>query len=79
MQLVGLANKAAMTSLQLTVLCGAASAGSCMAATFRNKDDNLNFGAGGALAGALLGLRSGRPHEVVLKVLLLLLLLLLSL
>lgn len=49
------------------MLGGLYSTGALVSRGVRDKDDSLNFGVGGALAGAFLGLRSGSPHQVVLK------------
>ena len=65
--LAELAHSVGKTSLQFAVVGGLYSLGAVAARTARDKDDSLNFGVGGALAGMFLGMRSKSLHQVVLK------------
>jgi hypothetical protein len=69
--LAELAHSVGKTSLQFAVVGGLYSIGAVAARTARDKDDSLNFGVGGALAGFFLGMRQGTRggslHQVVLK------------
>lgn len=62
-----LANNIGKTSLQFAVLGGLYSTGAVVARSARDKDDSLNYGFGGLLAGIFLGMRAGTVHQVVLK------------
>jgi len=62
-----LAHNVGKTSLQFAVVGGLYSFGAVVAKGARDKDDSLNFGFGGALAGAFLGMRSKSLHSVILK------------
>ena len=43
------------------------SSGACAAAAARSTDDSLNYGFGGALFGAFMGLRAKSIHSVVVN------------
>lgn len=62
-----LANNVGKSSLQFAVIGGLYSVGAVVAKGARDKDDSLNFGFGGALAGAFLGMKAKSLHQVVLK------------
>ena len=62
-----LAHNVGKSSLQFAVVGGLYSVGAVVAKGARDKDDSLNFGFGGALAGAFLGMRSKSLHSVILK------------
>ena len=55
------------SQLTCSVVAGLYTTGACVASGVRSTDDSLNYGFGGSLAGAFIGLQSKSVHKVILN------------
>eukprot|EP00607_Mallomonas_marina_P009213 CAMPEP_0182420150 /NCGR_PEP_ID=MMETSP1167-20130531/4715_1 /TAXON_ID=2988 /ORGANISM="Mallomonas Sp, Strain CCMP3275" /LENGTH=157 /DNA_ID=CAMNT_0024595677 /DNA_START=60 /DNA_END=533 /DNA_ORIENTATION=- len=62
-----MANAMGKTSLNFALMATMFGAGACASHTFRGTDDVFNQTIGGSLVGAVLGLRRGKIHSVVMS------------